>query len=76
MTRITRRSFAIGAVAAPFVGSLPALAQSFPGTVRIVVPYPPAGSTDAMMRMIQPALQQRLKSTVIIENKPDRKSVV
>jgi tripartite-type tricarboxylate transporter receptor subunit TctC len=59
-----------GAVAAPFVASLPARAQSWPGTIRIVVPYPPAGSTDAMMRMIQPALQQRLKSTVIIENKP------
>jgi tripartite-type tricarboxylate transporter receptor subunit TctC len=70
MTKLTRRSFAIGAVAAPFVGSLPAFAQSWPSTIRIVVPYPPAGSTDAMMRMIQPALQQRLKTTIIIENKP------
>jgi tripartite-type tricarboxylate transporter receptor subunit TctC len=67
MSKITRRTFAFGAVAAPFV----AHAQNLPsGTVKIVVPYPPAGSTDAMMRMIQPALQQRLKATVIIENRP------
>lgn len=70
MTKLTRRSVLIGAAAAPLGAALPARAQSFPGTVKLVVPYPPAGSTDAMMRMIQPALQQRLKSTVIIENKP------
>jgi len=70
MTKITRRSMVLGAMAAPFVGSLPARAQSWPSTVKIVVPYPPAGSTDAMMRMIQPTLQQRLKATIIIENRP------
>jgi tripartite-type tricarboxylate transporter receptor subunit TctC len=48
-----------------------ARAQSWPsGTIRIVVPYPPAGSTDAMMRLIQPTLQQRLGATIIIENRP------
>ena len=66
MTRLTRRTLVLGAVAAPFA----ARAQSLPtSNIRIVVPYPPAGSTDAMMRMIQPALQQRLGTTVIIENK-------
>jgi tripartite-type tricarboxylate transporter receptor subunit TctC len=34
-----------------------------------VVPYPPAGSTDAMMRLIQPTLQQRLGTTIIIDNR-------
>ena len=68
MTRLTRRSLVLGAMAAPFVAR--AQAQNLPsGNIRIVVPYPPAGSTDAMMRMIQPTLQQRLGSTVIIENK-------
>jgi len=53
-------------VAAPLV----ARAQGWPsGTIRIVVPYPPAGSTDAMMRLVQPTLQQRLGATVIIENR-------
>ena len=71
MSHLTRRSLVLGAVAAPFVCSTrSANAQSLPGTIRIVVPYPPAGSTDAMMRLIQPALQQRLGATIIIENKP------
>ncbi len=67
MKRLTRRSVVLAAVAAPFV----ARAQGWPsGTIKIVVPYPPAGSTDVMMRMVQPALQQRLGTTVIIENRP------
>jgi tripartite-type tricarboxylate transporter receptor subunit TctC len=70
MTKLTRRTFALGAAAAPLIARS-AYAQNLPtGTIRIVVPYPPAGSTDAMMRMIQPSLQQRLGATIIIENKP------
>jgi len=53
-------------MAAPFA----AKAQTWPsGVIRIVVPYPPAGSTDAMMRLIQPALQERLGATIIIDNR-------
>src|SRR5262245_6129068 len=64
---LTRRSLVLARVAAPFA----AKAQGWPsGTLKIVVPYPPAGSTDAMMRMIQPTLQQRLGATIIIENRP------
>src|SRR5262245_48173745 len=63
---LTRRTLIAGGVAAPFV----AKAQSWPsGNIRIVVPYPPAGSTDAIMRLIQPTLQQRLGATIIIENR-------
>jgi tripartite-type tricarboxylate transporter receptor subunit TctC len=70
MSKLTRRTFALGALAAPLVIRA-ADAQNLPtGTIRIVVPYPPAGSTDAMMRMIHPTLQQRLGATIIIENKP------
>jgi len=68
---LTRRSLVMAGVAAPFVAApFVARAQSWPsGTIRLVVPYPPAGSTDAMMRLVQPALQQRLGATVIIENR-------
>jgi tripartite-type tricarboxylate transporter receptor subunit TctC len=66
MPRFTRRAIVLGAVAAPFV----ARAQSWPSAnIRLVVPYPPAGSTDAMARLIQNGLQQRLGATIIIENK-------
>jgi tripartite-type tricarboxylate transporter receptor subunit TctC len=65
VVRLTRRSLVL-ASAAPVV----ARAQNWPsGTIRIVVPYPPAGSTDAMMRLVQPTLQQRLGATIIIENR-------
>jgi tripartite-type tricarboxylate transporter receptor subunit TctC len=58
-----------GAVAAPFVARS-ALAQSWPsGTIRIVVPYPPGGSTDVIGRIVQTGLQQRLGANVIVENK-------
>src|SRR2546423_14643513 len=50
---------------------MPARAQAWPvGTVRIVVPFPPGGSVDAIARIAQTGLQQRLGATVIIENKP------
>ncbi len=66
---MTRRGMLLGAVAAPFVAK--AHAQSWPsGNIRIVIPYPPAGSTDVMARLVQPELQQRLGATIIIENKP------
>ncbi len=67
----SRRTLVLGAVAAPFVVHT-AHAQTWPAAgsnIRLVVAYPPGGSTDAIMRLIQPALQDRLKATVIIENR-------
>src|SRR5258705_11074051 len=46
-----------------------AYAQAWP-TIRLAVPYPPAGSTDVIARLVQPELQRRLGATVIIENRP------
>jgi tripartite-type tricarboxylate transporter receptor subunit TctC len=66
MTRLTRRSIVFGAMAAP----LAARAQSWPsGNLRFVVPYPPGGSTDAITRLVQVGLQQRLGASLIIENR-------
>jgi tripartite-type tricarboxylate transporter receptor subunit TctC len=39
------------------------------GTIKLVVPYPPGGSTDVIARLIQPCLQERLATTVIVENR-------
>jgi len=61
MLAVTRRSLLLAAVAAPFA----ARAQSWPsGTIRIVAPFPPGGSVDAIARMVQPGLQQRRGATV------------
>jgi tripartite-type tricarboxylate transporter receptor subunit TctC len=68
---LTRRSLMLGAMAAPFAVHTSGKAQAgWPaGNIKIVVPYPPAGSTDVMARLVQTDLQQRLGATVIIENR-------
>src|SRR4249920_3276040 len=36
--------------------------------IKIIVPYPPGGLTDAMGRQVGAVLQERLKQPVVIEN--------
>src|SRR5271165_4564097 len=64
---LTRRTLVLGAVAAPMV----ARAQTAwpPSNIRIVVAYPPGGSSDAIQRLIQGPLQERLGTTIVIENR-------
>jgi tripartite-type tricarboxylate transporter receptor subunit TctC len=46
-------------------------AQAWPTqTIRIVVPYPPGGSSDIIARAISQPLSEALKQTVVVENKP------
>jgi tripartite-type tricarboxylate transporter receptor subunit TctC len=66
MRMLSRRCLLLGALIAPWA----AHAQNWPaGNIKIVVPYPPGGSTDMIARLIQPHMQQRLGTTVIIENR-------
>jgi tripartite-type tricarboxylate transporter receptor subunit TctC len=69
MITINRRRVLAAGLAMPFVIRA-AHAQSWPGTVRIIVPFPPGGTVDPIARMVQPTLQQRLGVNVIVENKP------
>src|SRR6266481_3283102 len=49
----------------------PAAAQNFPErTVRLIVPVPPGGSTDAVARLVTLRLQAILGQPVIVENQP------
>ncbi len=39
-------------------------------TIKLIVPYPPGGSSDIIARSISQPLSELLKQTVIVENKP------
>lgn len=67
--KITRRSVLLptAALAAPAAF---AQADAWPSKpIRIVVPYPPGGSSDIIARSIQTPLGELLKTSVIVENK-------
>lgn len=76
MQGLTRRDLLKTTIGASFGAILcaPALAQEAPDwakgqTVKIIVPFAPGGSLDAISRMMQPGLQQRLGTTVLVENR-------
>ena len=64
---LTRRSILAAGLLAPVAARAQTTA---PGLVRIINPFPAGGSSDAMARLLQPALQQSLGATVIVENRP------
>ena len=64
---LTRRAM----IAAGLLAPLAARAQTPSGNiVRIINPFAAGGSSDAMARLLQPALQHSLGATVIVENRP------
>src|SRR5260370_12429045 len=51
--------------------AFPAPAQTFPErTVKLIVPVPPGGSTDALARLVTLRMQAILGHAVIVENQP------
>lgn len=54
----------------PALLATPALAQMPSGTIRIVVGFPPGGSTDAVSRLLAPHLQAAFGQAVVVENRP------
>jgi tripartite-type tricarboxylate transporter receptor subunit TctC len=68
---LTRRSLVAAGLLAPVLAPAAARAQaSSSGLVRIINPFAAGGTSDAMARMLQPSLQQRQGSTIIVENRP------
>lgn len=69
-----KRRALLAALPAPWLGlgCGPAhAAEEWPSRpVRIVVPYPPGGSSDIIARAISQPLSEALKQTVIVDNKP------
>ena len=72
MIEINRRRFNQLASALPLLAAAPAMAQSAWPTkpVRLVLQFPPGGSTDAVARILAQVLTQTLGQPVLVENRP------
>ena len=69
MFDLTIRKISALAIAATLCSA--ASAQNFPSKpIRIVVPYPPGGPMDPLLRSIQPPLTEALGQQIIVENRP------
>ena len=69
--KITRRHALLSTAAALAAPIAFAQADKWPSKpVRIVVPYPPGGSSDIIARAISNILADSLKQSVIVDNKP------
>ena len=69
--RTTRRTFIVGAVAAPLVARRSFAQSVFPSRpIRIVIGFPPGGGIDILARLIAPKISAKLGQPLIVENRP------
>ena len=67
---LNRRSLIAGLAAVPAVARAQGAADWPKGQIKIIVPFPPGGSTDPVARIIQAKLIELAGWNVIIDNKP------
>jgi tripartite-type tricarboxylate transporter receptor subunit TctC len=73
---VTRRRALQVSVAAAAGAFLPRVFAQADGSVKLIVTFPPGGSTDITARIVQPRLAERIGRTVVVENKPGAASQV
>jgi len=65
------------ALVVPAFAAKTASAQAYPSqVVKIVVGYPPGGTTDVVARLVAEGLTERLGRTVIVENRPGASATI
>ena len=70
---MNRRNVLMHALGAGLVLTLPALApaQSWPrAPIKMVVTFPPGGSSDIVARVLSPLLGEKLGQSVVVDNRP------
>lgn len=75
MNPIDRRQW-LGVAAATALGLPMGASAQTDQTVRLIVTFPPGGSTDITARILQPVLSTRIGRPVVVENKPGAASQV
>lgn len=64
-------AYAIACAAAIIFGAQETRAQQYPAkTIRLIMPYPPGGSTDIVGRLMAERLTMALGQIVLVDNKP------
>ena len=67
----TRHLACLIGLAVAVLGAASAFAQTYPErTIKIIVAYPPSGSTDFLARLVAPRLNKVWNVPVVVENKP------
>ena len=71
-----RRSTCILALAAALSLAAPTLLQAQPRPLRIILPFPPGGGSDILLRLLTPGMSQHLGQPIIVDNRPGADGII